>query len=58
MKVLWISPKLPYPPESGDKLRQFNLIRHLSSGVDISLIAFALTKEEEVQSKLYTWRLS
>jgi len=51
MKVLWISPKLPYPPESGDKLRQFNLIRHLSSGVDISLIAFALTKEEEVQSK-------
>jgi glycosyltransferase involved in cell wall biosynthesis len=51
MKVLWISPKLPYPPESGDKLRQFNLIRHLSSGVDISLIAFALAKEEEVQSK-------
>lgn len=47
MKVLWISPKLPYPPESGDKLRQFNLIRELSSSTEISLIAFTLTRKEE-----------
>lgn len=47
MKVLWISPKLPYPPESGDKLRQFNLIRNLSANVEISLVAFTLTKQEE-----------
>ncbi len=47
MKVLWISPKLPYPPESGDKLRQFNLIRELSSNIEISLIAFTLTRHEE-----------
>jgi polysaccharide biosynthesis protein PslH len=47
MRVLWISPKLPYPPESGDKLRQFNLIRKLSSKTEISLIAFTLTKQEE-----------
>lgn len=47
MKVLWISPKLPYPPESGDKLRQYNLIRILSSDVEISLVAFTLTPEED-----------
>ena len=51
MKVLWISPKLPYPPESGDKLRQFNLIRKLSSHVVISLVAFTLTREEEAQAE-------
>lgn len=51
MKVLWISPKLPYPPESGDKLRQFNLIRQLSSRVDISLVAFTLTTEEQAQAE-------
>lgn len=50
MKVLWISPKLPYPPESGDKLRQFNLIRELSPNIEISLIAFTLTKQEENQA--------
>lgn len=47
MRVLWISPKLPYPPESGDKLRQFNLISKLSSSVEISLVAFTLTEQEE-----------
>ena len=47
MKVLWISPKLPYPPESGDKLRQYNLLRHLSRTVDIHLVAFTLTPGEE-----------
>lgn len=51
MKVLWISPKLPYPPESGDKLRQFNLIRQLSSTVDINLVAFTLTQQEEEQAE-------
>lgn len=51
MKVLWISPKLPYPPESGDKLRQFNLIRKLSSDIEISLVAFTLTAEEEAQAQ-------
>lgn len=47
MKVLWVSPKLPYPPESGDKLRQFNLIKRLSQTAEISLAAFVLKREEE-----------
>ncbi len=50
MKVLWISPKLPYPPESGDKLRQYNLMRKLSSSVDINLIAFTLNIDEPTRS--------
>lgn len=47
MRVLWISPKLPFPLESGDKLRQFNLMKRLSQKVEISLIAFAIRREEE-----------
>jgi len=47
MKVLWISPKLPFPPESGDKLRQFNLIKRLSQRTEISLVAFVIKREEE-----------
>ncbi len=47
MRVLWISPKLPFPPESGDKLRQFNLIKRLSQRTEISLAAFVIKREEE-----------
>ncbi len=47
MKVLWITPKLPYPPESGDKLRQLNLIKRLSQNTEISLVAFVIKREEE-----------
>ncbi len=47
MRVLWISPKLPFPPESGDKLRQFNLIKRLSQETEISLVALVIKREEE-----------
>jgi sugar transferase (PEP-CTERM/EpsH1 system associated) len=38
--VLWITPKLPLPLVSGDKVRQYNLLRRLSARHDIHLVAF------------------
>jgi len=40
MKILILSPFLPYPPDSGAKVRTFNIIRSLH-GHDIHLLTFA-----------------
>jgi len=40
MKILWISPKLPFPLTSGDKIRQYNLIKLLSRRYSIFLVSF------------------
>ncbi|GFE60842.1 TIGR03087 family PEP-CTERM/XrtA system glycosyltransferase [Geobacter sp. AOG2] len=41
MKILYLSQRIPYPPNKGDKLRAFNEIKHLSKHHEISL--FCLT---------------
>jgi len=38
MKILIISNTFPYPPDTGEKIRNFNLIKHLSQNNHISLI--------------------
>lgn len=40
MKVLWISHLLPYPPRGGVLQRSYNLLKELSKGNEIYLIAF------------------
>ncbi len=40
MKILWLTTTFPYPPNSGLKLRDFNLIRSLSARHDITLVSF------------------
>ena len=40
MKILFISPWFPYPPENGSKIRIFNLIKVLSNRHNIRLISF------------------
>ena len=39
-RVLWISPKLPFPLLSGDKIRQYNLLRRLAAKHMIHLVTF------------------
>ncbi len=48
MKILWISPKLPFPLDSGDKIRQYSLIKQLSENHSIYLLSF-LEKPEDVR---------
>ncbi len=45
MKVLMLTPYLPYPLLSGGQIRTYNLLKKLSSKYDVTL--FALIKDEE-----------
>jgi glycosyltransferase involved in cell wall biosynthesis len=40
MKILMLTPYLPYPPSAGGQIRSYNLIKHLSKKHDITLICF------------------
>ncbi len=44
MKILMLTPYLPYPPSSGGQVRSYNLIKNLSSNNEITL--FSLIKNE------------
>lgn len=39
MKILFVTHKIPYPPNKGEKVRAFNIIRHLSKRHDICLVS-------------------
>jgi len=44
MKILMLTPYLPYPPSSGGQIRSYNLIKHLSKKHEITL--YSLIKYE------------
>lgn len=50
MKVLMLTPYLPYPLVSGGQIRTYNLLKHLSKHHDITL--FSLIKDESEQVHL------
>ncbi|MCL4374440.1 glycosyltransferase family 4 protein [Patescibacteria group bacterium] len=47
MKILMLTPYLPYPPASGGQIRTLNLIRYLSRKHDITLISLYKTEAEK-----------
>lgn len=47
MKILIISDALPYPPDEGEKIRLFNIIKNLSKTHDISLITLIGAQHEK-----------
>lgn len=40
-KILYLSHRIPYPPNKGDKIRSFNEIKYLSKRYDVDLITLA-----------------
>ncbi len=40
MKILFLSHRIPYPPNKGDKLRAFHIIKHLAQKHQITLLSF------------------
>jgi len=47
MKILFLASRLPFPPDRGDRLRAFNVIKHLSaSGHEIHLASFVSGRRE------------
>jgi sugar transferase (PEP-CTERM/EpsH1 system associated) len=54
MKILFLASRLPFPPDRGDRLRAFNIIRHLSAnGHEIHLASFVSSqREREISGSL------
>ncbi|MBI5789666.1 MAG: TIGR03087 family PEP-CTERM/XrtA system glycosyltransferase [Candidatus Schekmanbacteria bacterium] len=48
MKILYISHRIPYPPNKGDKLRMFYTIRHLSRQHQIDVVSFIDSAAERI----------
>lgn len=47
MRILFITSRLPFPPDRGDRLRVFNFIKHLSPNHNIDLLTFFTNEDEE-----------
>lgn len=47
MKILFLTPELPYPPDRGASIRTFNLIKNLAPRHEIHLLCFS-TKESDL----------
>ena len=46
MKILYLSLRFPYPPFSGDKIRTYNVLKHLSGKHSISFVSFAQSSDD------------
>lgn len=47
MKILMLTPYLPYPPSSGGQVRSYNLIKNLAKKHEITLLSLIKTDEEK-----------
>ncbi len=45
MKLLLLTPQLPYPPHQGTTIRNFNIIKHLAPRHAITLVSFGTAQE-------------
>jgi len=57
MKILFLTSRMPFPPNRGDRLRAFNIIKSLfSDGHEIHLVSFISRQEEkEIAGALQTY---
>ncbi|MEO5868013.1 MAG: glycosyl transferase family 1, partial [Sphingomonas sp.] len=39
--ILFLAHRVPYPPNRGDKIRGFHLLKYLSARANVHLVAFA-----------------
>jgi glycosyltransferase involved in cell wall biosynthesis len=52
LKILIISPFLPYPPDSGGAIRIYNLLKYLSISHKITLLCYSERQPEEYRREL------
>lgn len=51
MKILMLTPYLPYPPASGGQIRTLNLLKYLSKKHDITLVSLYKNEKEKKYAK-------
>ncbi|MDJ0819860.1 MAG: TIGR03087 family PEP-CTERM/XrtA system glycosyltransferase [Desulfobacterales bacterium] len=47
MRILCLTPRLPYPPYRGDRLRAFHIIERLAEEHELSLVSFIAERSEQ-----------
>lgn len=52
MKILMLTPYVPYPPSSGGQVRTYNLLKHLSKNHEIHLLCLYKKEEEKYEKNL------
>jgi glycosyltransferase involved in cell wall biosynthesis len=52
MKILMVTPYVPYPPSSGGQIRTLNLLKHLSEKNEITLVALY---KNQAERKYYSY---
>lgn len=53
MKILFVTSVVPYPPHRGDKLRIFNVIKHLALNNQVKVVSFVKDSEEEENAETF-----
>lgn len=51
MNILFLCHRLPYPPKRGDKVRPFNMIRHLARSHEVTVATLARTVGELAEGR-------
>ena len=46
-QMLFLAHRIPYPPNKGDKIRSWNILRHLAERYEVHLGAFIDDPEDE-----------
>ncbi|MBN1400018.1 MAG: glycosyltransferase [Anaerolineae bacterium] len=50
-RILFLTPQVPYPPEQGAAIRNYNLIAHISRRHDVALLSFREGEADEDQAE-------
>lgn len=46
MRILCLTPRLPYPPDRGDRLRAYNVLKRLGGEHELHLLSFIASEDE------------
>lgn len=52
MRILFLTPRFPYPPFRGDKLRAFNFIKRVNENHEVALASFIEPEETEAAGEM------
>jgi sugar transferase (PEP-CTERM/EpsH1 system associated) len=55
VRILFLTPRFPYPPFRGDKLRAFNFIKRLSRDHEVALASFIEPEETELAKDMESY---
>ena len=51
LRVLFLTHRLPYPPNRGDRIRAYHLLRVIAGSAEVSLLSLVHSDEEERQAR-------